>query len=285
MGLFDALKNVYATGVTTVANVITSGVEKITGKTYGRTSSEEFLSTKTGQVLSTAAAGTAIVGAVAAVGSAVSAAGGVRAAASKVLTSVIPTTTKGKIIAAVATPVIVGAVTREPEKTLSTAINAPKELSQFGGDVATFAASPSIDTARAVITESPIISSAVAVAAAGAVGSVVAPVVGGYLQRETIQEQTKTLEKAISTAQPIPESGIIKVPPQSEQLQKEQPLGDGGSAPLPETTIINAPKKRYKRRQKQKTPSVRQSVKININNRPVGLKIENKRYLNELIIA
>jgi len=66
----------------------------------------------------------------------------------------------------------------------------------------------------------------------------------------------------------------------------DTPIGDQsgtGSPILPETTSITAKKRTYKRRRAKKTPSVRQSVKINIINKPTntGIRIQNKKYISE----
>ena len=59
----------------------------------------------------------------------------------------------------------------------------------------------------------------------------------------------------------------------------------GSSVILPQTQSITAKKTSYKRRRRTKSPSVRQSVRINIINKPsnVGIKVNNKKYLNERV--
>ncbi len=61
--------------------------------------------------------------------------------------------------------------------------------------MASFVANPSLETAKEIIKESPVISAGVGLVVGGGAVKVVAPVVGGYLQSEAIQEQTKAIEK------------------------------------------------------------------------------------------
>ena len=78
-----------------------------------------------------------------------------------------------------------------------------------------------------------------------------------------------------------------ELPPEKapeDQLIKEKPVGIDSEVMTPETISLT-PKKRKKRAPKKKTPSVRQSVKININNRPVGLRVTNKRYINNGLLT
>lgn len=73
-----------------------------------------------------------------------------------------------------------------------------------------------------------------------------------------------------------------------KQLIKEKPLGIEGETPItPQTATITTGKKKYKRRKVKKSPSVRQSVRVNIINRPTntGLRITNKRYLNKELLC
>jgi len=182
--------------------------------------------------------------------------------------SLIPSTLKGKVIAAAAAPIVLGAVIKEPSKTLGAVASAPSELAEFGGDVATFAASPSIETAKEIIKESPIISAGLGILGVAAVGAAAANVVGGVLTREEMKKQTAAFEK------------------QAELMGSSSVGVSGETAILPERTTITTGKKQYKRHTAKKTPSVRQSVRVNIINKPsnTGIKVYNKRYINERLL-
>lgn len=66
-----------------------------------------------------------------------------------------------------------------------------------------------------------------------------------------------------------------------KEFEPEKQIGIAKESPiLPETVDIAKKRKPYKRRRATKTPSIRQSVRINIINDLVGQKITNKRYLN-----
>lgn len=178
--------------------------------------------------------------------------------------TLIPTTLKGKVIAAVVAPVALGAVIKSPElvgKTLS----APAELAQFGGDVASFAADPSLAGAKQIITESPLISAGIA--AAGLV--IGGAAVSGVLQRQEMKKQTAALEASAAAA-----------------AMGGKGFYSGESPILPERTSVSPTRAPSKRRRATKTPSVRQSLRVNIINKPVatGVRILNKRYINQELL-
>ena len=105
---------------------------------------------------------------------------------------------------------------------------------------------------------------------------VLVPAISGALTRKEIKEQGKSLQQAVAGR-----GGLITQP--AQQLTKEKPVGVEGEAPiLPETTTISSGKRRYKRRTAKKTPSVRQSVRVNViaNPKSTGMKIINKKYIN-----
>src|SRR4030042_1166163 len=72
------------------------------------------------------------------------------------------------------------------------------------------------------------------------------------------------------------------------ETMKEAIVGSSvGFQPIiPDTQTITTGRKAYKRRTTTKTPSLRQSVRVNIINNPVttGLRITNKRFINERIL-
>tara|TARA_Y100000310_G_scaffold232406_1_gene235242 strand:- start:377 stop:1270 length:894 start_codon:yes stop_codon:yes gene_type:complete len=76
-------------------------------------------------------------------------------------------------------------------------------------------------------------------------------------------------------------------PPMQLLPDKEGALGIEGESPiLPETTDITPPKRRYKPRTAKKTPSVRQSVRVNVIASPksTGIKISNRKYINPCLL-
>lgn len=187
---------------------------------------------------------------------------GAASAAGAVITRLIPSTTKGKVIAVVAAPIAVGAVIREPAKAAKTIIKAPSELAQFGGDVASFAANPSLETAKDIITESPLISSGVAAGAAIALGKGLIPAIATYRQTEAIQEQTEAIQQATSNIS----TG------QGQVLTTNGKTGEKTAAFTPLTPATQEVKaittKGYKRRKTLTKPNnINQKVNILIANR------------------
>lgn len=80
----------------------------------------------------------------------------------------------------------------------------------------------------------------------------------------------------------------VVVVPEGIPLIQEKAIGIPGETPItPETAPITKKKRAYKPRRAIKTPSVRQTVKINILNKPsaIGMKITNKRYISQEILA
>lgn len=262
MGLFDSISK-FVTGIVAVP---VSAIAKAFGATpeqisKGITKTQE---STIGKVLSTVAvvagSATAILNAPKII------------SAAKILS---PTTVKGKIIAAVAVPVVAGAIIKEPEKTISTIVKAPGELAQFGGDVATFASSPSLESAKEIISESPLISSALAVGGIVAVGKSIIPAIATSKQTTAIIEQTKAIESATLGSQTNP---III--PGSAVTGTTQTLEKSGII-MPETTDISA-EKAVTAEPVKNSPIFRNNIHIKINNRAVG---SQRRYLNQVIYA
>jgi len=181
--------------------------------------------------------------------------------------ALIPATAKGKVIAAVAAPVVIGAIAKEPVKSITTAIKAPGELAQFGGDIATFAADPSLSSAKQIITESPLLSAGAGLLAVGGIAKVAAPIVSGALTRGAIQEQTEALTQGGVSV--IDRSGEFKVLPVAEN-----------NAPIPQTpqtqkVSSTTTRKRTRRAKKLVVPSVNQRVNVIVANRNTSTGMKN----------
>jgi hypothetical protein len=245
----------------TVAQVTEAHFEQSLGKQIGQT------------VLATAgyAAATLTAGAVAAKGVAATAA------------SLIPTTLKGKAIAAVAAPVVIGAVASQPLKAAEAVAKAPSSLANVGANVANLVADPSLKNVKTLITENPVLVGGAAAAGAVAAGAGAAGLVSGYLTRQELEKQTEALERSAAAAE-----GAILGEGTGQVLEKEKVTAtDEGKAITPETTTITTGKKRYRRATIKEKPSVRQNVRVIVANRATstGLRIRNERYLNQRILA
>lgn len=281
MGLLSSLQRIVLTPLAGTANLITAGLEKVTGKTYGRQTVEAAMQDPVAKGLANVIiGGTAAIGAVLAapaVGGAVAARGGAAAVAKTAAKSLIPSTAKGKVIAAVAAPVVIGAVAKEPVKSLKAAVQAPSELAQFGGDVASFVANPSLESAKQIVKESPIISAATGLLVAGGAVKTIAPAIASIKQTEAIKEQTAAIEGATKAVQP---QGITV----TDLSQAQTPL----TPVMPQTSQVSAGTQARKRRKgvrKAAMPSVNQSVRVNVINSSKSVGISHtKKYLNRQLL-
>lgn len=260
------------------ANLITRVIGKVTGKPYTLTTAEEAAKTKEGKI----AAGAAVVGVAAGAGL-IAGAGAVitaaTAAASKLpalAKSLIPTTAKGKIIAAVAAPVVVGAIVREPIKSITAIAKAPGELAQFGGDVASFAVDPSLKSAARIIKESPIISAGIAAVAAAAAAKTLLPAaIAGKIAGTAATNATGISgEPSTSNIEALPTTKP-SIMPSNEELPATA-----------QTTTISTGKKRHRRPTIKEKPTVRQNVRVQVitQARSAGIRL-TKNYINREVLA
>jgi len=282
MGLLSSLQKIVATPLVGVGNLIIKGINVFkkddipTGTVEGALK-DPVIRGLTNVILG-AGAGLAAVAVAPAAASSVAAAGGTKAVIQKAATSLIPSTTKGKVIAAVAAPVVIGAVAKEPVKSFKAAVQAPSELAQFGGDIATFAANPSLESAKQIVKESPIISAAAGLLVAGGAIKTIAPAIATIKQTEAIKEQTTAIQGAtasIGQPQGITVTDLSKV---------QTPL----TPVMPQTSQVSSATPTRKRRKgvkKAVLPSINQSVRVNVINssKSVGIS-QTKRYLNRQLL-
>jgi hypothetical protein len=206
----------------------------------------------------------------------------------KVAKALVPTSTKGKIIAGVSAPVVIGALAREPKAVIQKVAKAPSELAQFGGDVATFAVDPSLEKGKNIVKNSPIISAGAGLLGAGGLGKVVAPFIGGYLQKEAIDEQTEVL-KEIGGYNVIDKSQQFTTQPFKQPVNSEQPVNPGVASPvMPQVKEVSPgiPRTRKKKRKMQVPSSINQNVNVVVQNRNnnVGLKLNKTFIKNEAFV-
>lgn len=174
--------------------------------------------------------------------------------------ALIPTTTKGKVIAAVVTPVAIGATIKQPEKVAQAIVSTPSGLVNVGGNIANLAANPSIENVKTLVSENPVlVGGAVATAAAIGVKGIL-PAIATTTQTQAIKEQTKAIEATTQglIVQSTPEKDIISIPAQN-------------NAPIPQTPQTQTIKattttKRKRRKTKQIMPNISQRVNVLVNN-------------------
>lgn len=186
----------------------------------------------------------------------------------------IPSTTKGKVIAAVAAPAVIGAVVNQPVKSLTTVAKAPSELAQFGGDIANFAATPSVESGKQLVTQSPLLASAAGLLIAGGAVSKLAPAIATARQTEAIQEQTQAIldQKEITVVDKSAEFKAMpsnQIAPTSEVAPQVQSVSKGATTP----------KKRKKTVSKPVIASMRQNVNVIVSNR------QTNKYKKEMVLV
>ncbi len=202
---------------------------------------------------------------------------GTAAKAGTLLPALIPATTKGKVIAAIAAPVVLGAVIKEPIKTAETIAGAPSALANVGANVAQFAADPSLEHAKEIITENPIIVGGAAAAAAILGAKALLPAIVGAKQIEAVQEQTEAIREATSgmktLEQPTTTAPIAPITPATERVVT--------------TAAAKSSTKRKRRSVKAPTQNISQRVNVVVANKSTstGLR-QTHKYLNrELLIS
>lgn len=272
MGLLSSIKKIGTNVLDTAAGVFQNPITAVTkGVTAAK---QEFLtSTKTERVAKTALTTAVLGGSILAAGTTAG-----KAAVATVAKALTPTTTKGKVIAAAAAIPIAAAITKEPIAAAKTAVKIPVELAKFGGDIASFAVSPSIETGKQIISESPLISSAIGAGVALAAAPIITPIISGALTRETIEEGTQEITQAIQSQEQMAITSPIET-----AAATTLPAAAATTPITPETqpliaTAGSASKKAYKTRTKQKIPSMNQRVNILVNNRATAKYINKRSY-------
>lgn len=221
------------------------------------------------KVIGTTLATTAILGGAVVGGAAVIAAPKVAAAAAAKF--IIPATLKGKIIGGTAALIGTGILVRSPKArtfVAETAIGIPEKVGgilEFGEEVGGVIEGESVFTKEKIVTGLKV---AGVVGAGVAAAAIIVPKVKTWWE-----ERGEKAPPTLSTDE--------------EQLIPEKAVGQLETPVLPATTTITTGKKPYKRRRATITPSVKQSVRVNVISSPraTGMKLTSKRYINQPILA
>jgi len=275
MGILKTISKIGIAPAVGAGNLITAGLSKITGKEYGRTTISQAVETKTGQILGAATAAVAA----AAIGAYTVTTPAALAIAKTTAKAITPATTKGKIIAAVATPVVIGAVTAQPKETAKTIIAAPSNLANVGANIANLAAAPSLEKAEELVKENPVIIGT-ALTAATAIGvKGVVQAAATYGQTQAIKAQTSAIENQSS----LPTATTIA------KAQAAPEIMAASKAPvLAETQVLTATSgtTRKKKRSKPLPREIKQQVGISIinNNKSYSAGRTTKKYINEIAL-
>ncbi len=156
---------------------------------------------------------------------------------------------------------------QNPEKTLSSAVNAPKAAVNFLSNVGQFFAEPSIEKAKDIVEENP--KTAAVAAAVG--GAVLFKGAGGAIIAAKILDTNNNGETPQDT------QGLVL------PTEKPQTYATNEGKPItPElTTVTTGAKKRYKRRTATKPQVISQRVNLIISNKNQTVGMLNKRYIKE----
>lgn len=108
--------------------------------------------------------------------------------------ALIPATTKVKVAGAAAALLATGAIVQEPLATAKAVASLPAGVVNVGGNVAQFAASPSLYTAKNIITENPLIASGLAAAGLLAVGGGIGTAAASLINTSATRQNTAALQ-------------------------------------------------------------------------------------------
>lgn len=189
-------------------------------------------------------------------------------------TSLIPATTKGKVIAAVAAPIVVGAVASNPVGTAKAVASTPSALANVGSNVGNLIANPSVANAKALVAENPVIVGGAVATAAVAGAAAIIPTIVNY-------ENTKAVKE--NTAATIGSGSEVSVIDKSQGYFDKPASNNAPTPTLPSTsTISSGTTAKRKKRKANAKPSqiISQRVNIAIANRNNSGNHTTKRYLN-----
>lgn len=271
-----------------IGNIATKGLELITGKKYGRTTSEELAKTTGGKILGSAIAVSGAALGLAAVGSAAGATGaaaigkGAGVVATKAATSFAKAKPLTKAAVVAGGMVAVPAVVTNPklaEKGLEAVAKTPSSLINIGTNIGEFTAEPSLEKAKEIFTENPLIVGGALAAGVLVAGKGLAGTAATIMNTQVTKENTQAMASPQQIA--IPQAQTMEAVP-SQQIVKEKLIqSDEGIPESSPYSTITTGKRRYKRHKAVTSPSIRNSVRvININNNAV-----TKKYLKEVCYA
>jgi len=206
MGLLSKIGNSLVKALDTVSGVVTNPVTAITKGVAASTKAYNEAKPITNIVKTVTNVGLA-AGAVVGVGALFE---GGTAALGKAVQAVIPSTAKGKVIAAVTAPIAVGVIATQPAKSAEAILNAPSSLANFGSNVGNLIKDPSLSNATNIVKENPVISAAVGTAVAVGAGLGI----GGLVSTVSNIQNTKAVkENTAATLGGATESSVISALP------------------------------------------------------------------------
>lgn len=281
MGLFDAIGSALKSVATKVVNSPVGSalnavsysfthpiqaIESVSNGTFQQKEaayfSQPILKQTTQTVIATAGYAATIIGTGAVAVSAK--AGTIIADAASLGAKLIPATTKGKVIAAVAAPVILGAVIQNPVKSIDVATSAPGKLANVGANLSNLIADPSIENAKNLYKENPLITGAATAAAVVAVGLGTANIISNITNTAAVKANTKATidagETGLTTQPFQSQNPIVNI---TNQIPTAAPAASGPVAvkKVVSKTKTSKKKKKAVSKAKKKKPFKKKSKK------------------------
>jgi len=206
--------------------------------------------------------------------------------------SIIPATTKGKIIAAIAAPVVVGAVVSQPAKTIKIVAETPSALANVGSNVANLIAEPSVQNVKNLISENPVLVGGAAAAGVLATGAAVIPAIASAVsasrnitatnnETAAINAQTAVLKETsggtTNGLTPTASDGMYTVTDLSNQKPISQALP---ASPATQTLTPKSTSLTKRKKMRSKVPQM-QNISQRTN---IIIENQNRKYLNTMLL-
>jgi len=215
MSILSTIGNRLATALNTLSGVVQNPVLAI--KEGTKASTEKFLTdTQSQRVLKTLYNVGAVAGAVYA-GGAIATKGIVPA-----VSSIIPKSTTGKLIAGGSAPILATIAVSHPEKTATAVASAPTNLANFQANIGNFASEPSLEGATKIATQNPFLTGATTLGGLYVGGKLItsgANVYSNFVNTNAIQDNTKALSSGGNTNYSTPD-GALSYSQQKNLLQE-----------------------------------------------------------------
>jgi len=255
MSLISKIARVALKPSVAIGNAISNAIKPGSGKT----TSAQLASTTAGKVLGTAIAATGAGLAVAAVPAAAAV-----SVAKSAGSSIAKTAAANPIKTAIAVPIAIGVLSSDP----TAPIKATGQLAQFGSDIGSFTKDPSLESGKEIISNSPLISTALATAGLVTVGKGVLPAIASIENTRAIRENTdvRSMYPSMPAYSPLPVlDQSDATAPKITQSEIPQEISAQG---------IRTPVKRRKSRLQPRSQSISQRVDVR-----VGVNAANKKYI------
>jgi len=110
--------------------------------------------------------------------------------------------TSGKVLTVAATPLVASALVSQP-KAASIILSAPSAAARFGGNASDFIANPTLQGAKKVASESPLITGALALGTVATIGSGLSGTIATALNTQAVKKNTQASTNALPTSPPI----------------------------------------------------------------------------------